>query len=142
MTTTRYILAFPLIGDDVARDIMNELAGYLGSTVVIKSKGQSRPISAIAFEPAVGRNIDDIFEVFTTMLLPFNLRELSEDYLLGTWVFRTGMKEPLYLTQQQCVEDCRIDELDYSLSIEASYEGVVLATAVYDSQFSIPSSKH
>lgn len=127
MNSKQYNLAFPLEIEPAKMEILKELAGRVDSAVQIKGKGQSAPVHIIVFDGSHDEHIEDICEIFSLLGIPFNMREITGADLVRAYIFRPGMESALIISPDDDHSDDRHDALDRAVSLEMSYEGVVLA---------------
>lgn len=121
------VLSFPVIKDELALQFLDELAYGLDSKMVTKGLGQSQPLLAISFIPTSDEQFFQIFEIFSSMGYPYNIRVSSQSVLKEVVLFRVGMNETLTIPGDQAVQERHHEGLDQLLAVECSYEGVVLA---------------
>ena len=122
-----YLLAVPYTEDTRETEILEEAASILKSKVVMKSKGQSRPVLAIPFSPIPDEDLHQLMEVLAHIDMPFNVRLVEDSTLQGVWLWRAGLPSPLYIDGPDCLAEARTPGLSYSNLAECSFEGVVLA---------------
>ena len=134
MTLKQYILAFPTGIEHGKMQILDELAGRVSSEIMVKSKGQSRPVHVISFTGDHEHHVPDIKELMRVLSVPYNLRVIAGSDLIETHIYRIGMESAEVVSEDQLPSDDTNPAFDLPVSTEKSYEGVVLAGHDYASR--------